>query len=49
MRCDVLDAGDWRMAVLTTIGVRLATAFNPLTSYFVSTKKKPVTDASSFS
>jgi K(+)-stimulated pyrophosphate-energized sodium pump len=31
-------ANDWRLAVLTTIGVGLAVAFNPLTSYFTSTK-----------
>ncbi len=37
-----LYAGDIRMAVLTTIGVGLAVAFNPLTSYFTSTKKSPV-------
>jgi len=35
-------AHDWRLAVLTTIGVGLAVAFNPLTSYFTSTKKAPV-------
>jgi K(+)-stimulated pyrophosphate-energized sodium pump len=35
-------AGDWRMAALTTIGVGLAIAFNPLTSYFTSYKKPPV-------
>jgi len=35
-------AGDWRLAVLTTIGVGLAVAFNPLTSYFTSTKYSPV-------
>lgn len=35
-------AGDWRLAMLTTIGVGLAVAFNPLTSYFTSTKKAPV-------
>ncbi|MGD0781771.1 MAG: sodium/proton-translocating pyrophosphatase, partial [Candidatus Aminicenantales bacterium] len=40
----VFYAGDWRMAMLTTIGVGLAVAFNPLTSYFTSTKKKPVKD-----
>ena len=28
--------------MLTTIGVGLAVAFNPLTSYFTSTKKAPV-------
>jgi K(+)-stimulated pyrophosphate-energized sodium pump len=37
-----LYAGDWRLAMLTTIGVGLAVAFNPLTSYFTSTKKEPV-------
>lgn len=37
-----LYAGDIRLAVLTTIGVGLAVAFNPLTSYFTSTKKPPV-------
>ncbi|MBE0684367.1 MAG: sodium-translocating pyrophosphatase [Anaerolineaceae bacterium] len=35
-------AGDWRLGMLTTIGVGLAVAFNPLTSYFTSTKKAPV-------
>jgi len=35
-------AGDWRMGALTTIGVGLAVAFNPLTSFFTSTKKAPV-------
>lgn len=35
-------AKDWRLAMLTTIGVGLAVAFNPLTSYFTSTKKPPV-------
>jgi K(+)-stimulated pyrophosphate-energized sodium pump len=34
--------GDWRMGLLTTIGVGLAVAFNPLTSYFTATKKAPV-------
>jgi K(+)-stimulated pyrophosphate-energized sodium pump len=37
-----LYANDWRMAMLTTIGVGLAVAFNPLTSYFTSTKRAPV-------
>lgn len=37
-----LYAHDWRLAMLTTIGVGLAVAFNPLTSYFTSTKKPPV-------
>jgi len=35
-------ANDWRLGMLTTIGVGLAVAFNPLTSYFTSTKKAPV-------
>ncbi len=35
-------ANDWRMGMLTAIGVGLAVAFNPLTSYFTSTKKPPV-------
>jgi K(+)-stimulated pyrophosphate-energized sodium pump len=38
----ILYAGDWRLAMLTSIGVGLAVAFNPLTSYFTSTKKAPV-------
>ncbi len=37
-------AQDWRLGMLTTIGVGLAVAFNPLTSYFTSTKKTPVKD-----
>jgi K(+)-stimulated pyrophosphate-energized sodium pump len=35
-------AGDWRLGALTMIGVALAVAFNPLTSYFTSYTKKPV-------
>jgi K(+)-stimulated pyrophosphate-energized sodium pump len=35
-------AHDWRLALLTTIGVALAVVFNPLTSYFTSTKQAPV-------
>jgi K(+)-stimulated pyrophosphate-energized sodium pump len=35
-------AHDWRLAALTAIGVGLAVAYNPLTSYFTSTKKEPV-------
>jgi len=35
-------ANDWRLAALTAVGVGLAVAFNPLTSYFTSTKKPPV-------
>ncbi len=38
----VLYAGDWKLAMLTTVGVGLAVAFNPLTSYFTSTKRGPV-------
>lgn len=38
----ILYANDWRLAMLTTIGVGLAVAFNPLTSYFTSTKRAPV-------
>lgn len=38
----ILYAGDWKLAMLTTIGVGLAVAFNPLTSYFTSTKSSPV-------
>jgi K(+)-stimulated pyrophosphate-energized sodium pump len=33
---------DWRLGALTAIGVALAVAFNPLTSYFTSTSKAPV-------
>ncbi len=35
-------ANDWRLGMLTTIGVGLAVAFNPLTSYFTATRKTPV-------
>jgi K(+)-stimulated pyrophosphate-energized sodium pump len=38
----ILYAGDWRLAMLTTIGVGLAVSFNPLTSYFTSATKPPV-------
>lgn len=38
----ILYAHDWRLAMLTAIGVGLAVAFNPLTSYFTSTKRSPV-------
>ena len=38
----ILYAGDWRLAMLTSIGVGLAVAFNPLTSYFTATKRAPV-------
>ena len=37
-----LYAHDIRLAALTAVGVGLAVAFNPLTSYFTSTKKSPV-------
>ncbi len=37
-----LYANDWRLAMLTSIGVGLAVAFNPLTSYFTATKRTPV-------
>ncbi len=35
-------ANDWKLGLLTTFGVGLAVAFNPLTSYFTSTKRSPV-------
>jgi K(+)-stimulated pyrophosphate-energized sodium pump len=35
-------AHDWRLAALTAIGVGMAVAFNPLTSYFTSTRRPPV-------
>jgi len=35
-------AGDWKLAMLTSVGVGLAVAFNPLTSYFTSTRRAPV-------
>ncbi len=38
----IFYAHDWRLGMLTTVGVSLAVAFNPLTSYFTSTKKNPV-------
>jgi K(+)-stimulated pyrophosphate-energized sodium pump len=38
----ILYAHDIRLAFLTAVGVGLAVAFNPLTSYFTSTKKAPV-------
>lgn len=37
-------AGDWRLGMLTTVGVGLAVAFNPLTSYFTATRRPPVQD-----
>lgn len=38
----IFYAHDWRLGALTAVGVGLAVAFNPLTSYFTSTKKSPV-------
>jgi K(+)-stimulated pyrophosphate-energized sodium pump len=38
----ILYGNDWRLGMLTSIGVALAVAFNPLTSYFTSTKRSPV-------
>jgi K(+)-stimulated pyrophosphate-energized sodium pump len=38
----IFYANDWKLAMLTSIGVALAVAFNPLTSYFTSTKRPPV-------
>ena len=38
----IFYAHDWRLALLNAVGVGLAVAFNPLTSYFTSAKKKPV-------
>jgi K(+)-stimulated pyrophosphate-energized sodium pump len=38
----VYYAHDWKLAMLTSVGVGLAVVFNPLTSYFTSTRKKPV-------
>jgi K(+)-stimulated pyrophosphate-energized sodium pump len=38
----IFYANDWKLAMLTSIGVGLAVAFNPLTSYFTSTKRPPV-------
>ena len=35
-------AHDWRLAMLTSVGVGLAVTFNPLTSYFTSTRRAPV-------
>jgi K(+)-stimulated pyrophosphate-energized sodium pump len=40
----IFYAHDWKLAMLTTIGVALAVAFNPLTSAFTSTKSKEVKD-----
>jgi K(+)-stimulated pyrophosphate-energized sodium pump len=39
-----LYANDWRLGMLTAIGVGVAVVFNPLTSYFTATKKSPVQD-----
>ncbi len=40
----ILYGHDWKLAMLTAIGVALAVAFNPLTSYFTSTQRPPVKD-----
>jgi K(+)-stimulated pyrophosphate-energized sodium pump len=40
----ILYGNDWKLAMLITIGVVLAVAFNPLTSYFTSTQRQPVKD-----
>jgi K(+)-stimulated pyrophosphate-energized sodium pump len=40
----MLYANDWRLGMLTAIGVGVAVVFNPLTSYFTATKKSPVQD-----
>jgi K(+)-stimulated pyrophosphate-energized sodium pump len=37
-----LYAGNWKLGLLTTVGVGLAVAFNPITSYFTSTRHTPV-------
>jgi K(+)-stimulated pyrophosphate-energized sodium pump len=39
-----LYAHEWRFGMLVAIGVGVAVVFNPLTSYFTSTKKAPVQD-----
>ena len=38
----LMYAGEWKLALLNAIGVGLAVAFNPLTSYFTSYNKPPV-------
>jgi K(+)-stimulated pyrophosphate-energized sodium pump len=38
----IFYSGEWQLALLNAIGVGLAVAFNPLTSYFTSYKHKPV-------
>lgn len=35
-------AHEWQLALLNAVGVALAVAFNPLTSYFTSYKRRPV-------
>ncbi len=35
-------AHEWQLALLNAVGVGLAVAFNPLTSYFTSYKRRPV-------
>ena len=38
----IFYAGEWKLALLNTVGIALAVLFNPLTSYFTSHKKRPV-------
>ncbi len=38
----LLYTGEWKLALLNAVGVGLAVAFNPLTSYFTSYKRGPV-------
>ncbi len=38
----LLYAHEWQLATLNAVGVGLAVAFNPLTSLFTSSKRKPV-------
>lgn len=38
----LLYVGDWRLGLVTLIGVGLAVFLNPLTSYFTSVKRAPV-------
>jgi len=38
----LLYAHEWQLATLNAVGVGLAVVFNPLTSFFTSSKRKPV-------
>ena len=40
----LLYAHEWQLATLNAVGVGLAVVFNPLTSLFTSSKRKPVQD-----